>query len=306
MITRNHINLRSGIKYTWPNMRFVAAGILLVVVLHGTIGTINLQISTPLAILGTALSILLGFRNNNAYDRWWEARQLWGRLVNNSRNLNARMLSLTGTYWNQGDLQELKALQKSIIYRHIAFVHALKHHLREQEPWESLQPFLSELDLRRLQGQHNVPNAILLQQQLALRQVVEQGYTDSFYHVQLDNQMAEFYDIQGGCERIKNTVFPRQYTLYTQWAVRTFLFLLPISMYDHFDIGWLAILFSLLIGFVFAGLEYVGNLIENPFDNLPNDTPMSSLARTIEINLRQNLDETELPQPVQPVNGILY
>ena len=87
--------------------------------------------------------------------------------------------------------------------------------------------------------------------------------------------------------------------------MRTFLFLLPISLYDHTGIGWVAVAASFLVGFVFAALEYVGNVIENPFENTPNDTPMSSLARAIEINLLQNLGETELPQPVLPADGFL-
>lgn len=198
----------------------------------------------------------------------------------------------------------LRKYQSQVVYRHLAFVYALKQHLRRLEPWDDIQPFLTEEEITYLRTQQNIPNALLLRQQLALRDLFEQGFVEDFRHIQLDNQMAQFYEVLGGCERIKNTVFPRQYTVYTSWTVNLFLFLLPLSLTEQS--GWIDIPAAFVVGFVFIVLEYVGNHIENPFENTVNDTPMSALARTIDINLRQNLGETELPPAEVPKNGYLY
>lgn len=315
MIVRKSLKVSRIIRYTWRRMMWVVAGIGIGLVLSWA-GVEPLNINVPLAILGTALAILLGFKNNNAYDRWWEARRLWGQLVNQSRNLAARVLTLPAVPQlgesppNLGRSAgvtetDLGGRQRRIIYRHLAFVYAVKQHLRRLDPWEEVAPFVLEpAELAALRPEQHLPNALLLNQARDVRALYDAGYLDSLRHVQIDTQLAQFYDILGGCERIKNTIFPRQYTVYTDWATKIFLLLLPLTLCEK--LMWLSIPFSLVLGFIYVVLAYVGNFIENPFENDINDTPISALSRLIEINLRQNLGETELPAPVQPVDGYLF
>lgn len=319
MIVRQHLKLSRIVHYTWRHMLWVVAGNAIGLGMYRA-GVRDLNVNVPLAILGTALAILLGFKNNNAYDRWWEARRLWGQLVNQSRNLAARVLTLPGVgigletsqrsrtapvSVNPADSADLRARQQRIIYRHLAFTYALKQHLRRLDPWLEVAPFvLDPTESTALRAEQHLPNALLLHQARDLRALYDAGYLDSFRHVLLDTQLAQFYDILGGCERIKNTIFPRQYTVYTDWATKIFLLLLPLTLGEK--LGFIAVPFSLVLGFIYVVLAYVGNHIENPFENTINDTPMSALARTIEINLRQNLGETELPAPAAPVDGYLF
>ena len=262
-------------------------------------------LSIPAGFLGTALAFLIGFRSNSAYERWWEARRIWGKLVNDSRLFSMRVLGLLSVHFKpDGDPTELAAIQKTLTYRHCAFVWAMDKHLRKLEPWGAIRPFLDGGEIERLRSELNVPMAILRNQELALRDVFEAGYTDSWRHMQIDALMENFNDALGQCERIKNTPFPKQYTWFLNYALWVFLLMLPFSLESH--LGLLFVPFSIAIGYVFIMLEYVGRHIESPFENTVNDTPMDALSRTIEINLRQNLGETDLPPAIKPVDGYLY
>lgn len=164
--------------------------------------------------------------------------------------------------------------------------------------------FLSADEVAGLQNQQNVPNAILQTQAKRLQEIHEIGYVEDFRHMQMDTRMSILCDTLGGCERIKNTVFPRQYSYYTGVFVWIFLLFLPFSLVK--ELGYLAIPAIFAIAFIFFVLVRVGNNIENPFENTLNDIPISAISRTIEINLRQQLGESELPPPILPVDGYLF
>lgn len=258
---------------------------------------------TPLAILGTALAILLGFRNNAAYDRWWEARRLWGNLLNECRALARATISYTSLHSKSSD-EDIKSWQRQIIYRQIAFIYSCCFFLRRQDPFIHLSRFVSEEEMAWLRPQQHVPLALLLQQGIHLNHAEKEGWIMPVFHMNLNTFLNNCNEAIGGCERIKNTVFPRQYSYYTTIFVWLFVTALPFGLVR--DLGFFTILASLLIGFIFFVLETVGRLIENPFENSINDVPMLAISRTADINLRQMLGETDLPEPMQPIEGYLY
>jgi len=263
-------------------------------------------ISTPsLTIYGTMLAILIGFRTNEAYNRYWEARILWGQLVNQSRNFARMVLSLINssslTHEKSGEVSEF---HQELIYRQLAYNNALRLHLRKQEKWEELKPFLKEKEWEGYLPVVNKPTQILNFQSRRLQSLLNQEPGKDFRQIRFEDTLNEFYNIQGGCERIKNTPFPRIYSLMTKGFTWIFATLLIFSLYDEFD--WQLLVIRGMVGYVYITLDKIQALLKNPFDNTIADTPMTSLCRTIEIDLRQMLGEKDLPEPIQPVNGILY
>jgi putative membrane protein len=263
-------------------------------------------LSTPsLTIYGTVLAILIGFRTNEAYNRYWEARILWGQLVNQSRNFARMVLSLINPSSlireKPGDLSKF---HQELIYRQLAYNNALRLHLRKQENWEELKPFLKEKEWEGYLPMINKPTQILNYQSRRLQTLLNQEPGKDFRQIRFEETLNEFYNIQGGCERIKNTPFPRIYSMMTKGFTWIFATLLIFSLYDEFD--WQILVIRGMVGYVYITLDKIQALLKNPFNNTIADTPMTSLCRTIEIDLRQMLGEKDLPAPIQPVNGILY
>jgi ion channel-forming bestrophin family protein len=257
----------------------------------------------PLALFGSAIGVILAFRNQSSYGRWWEARTLWGSLVNNSRSWGRQVTTVMMSL-NDGEAGELKTMQRRLVYHGIAYVHALRQHLRGLEPWEELVPLLSEEELSELRDQKNVPLAIQQQMSTLVRQCQTRGWIDRAHWLALDTSLDDLVDAQGGAERIKNTPMPRQYYYYPQLFVQIYCMLLPLALVA--TMGWYTPLGSTLVGFIFLALDKIGQDLEDPFDNSIYDVPLTAITRTIEVNLRQLLGETTLPKPVQPVNGVLW
>lgn len=266
------------------------------------------NMTAAVSILGISLSFLLSFRNSAAYDRWWEARRIWGDLMNETRTFAAQILTLIDIKFDKEgklNVEELKILQKEILYRQMAFNYALTFHLRRQpHKIDTLKSFLPENEFLMLKNIQNIPNFLLLQQSKALQNVYNLGYTEDFRHIQFDNRIALFFGVMGRCERIKNTIFPRQYSYYSEIALWIFLTLLPWALIK--ELGYFTPFISLIISFFFVILGYVGNNIEKPFANSVNDIPITQLSRQMEIDLKEMLGEDNLPQPIKPVKGYLY
>ena len=260
------------------------------------------SLSYPSGVIGTALAFLIGFRNNTAYNRWWEARKIWGKLVNDSRHFSLKTIGFLSNYWNKNLTEEvIQKAKERIVYRHIAFVWSVNKHLRKLE-WEStVQPFISKEEFGMLQNETHIPFALLKYQALDIKSLHEQGFIDDFRHMSFDGILENFNDALGKSERIKNTVFPMQYNWYMQYAIWVFLLILPFGLVGNMGLWFPPV--AILVGYVFILLEYLGRQIENPFENHPGDTPMDSLSRVIEINLRSALGETDLPPKVEPREG---
>jgi putative membrane protein len=257
----------------------------------------------PLALYGSAIGIIVAFRNQSAYARWWEARTLWGALVNNSRSW-ARQVTTVMMSLNDAEAGELKAMQRGLVYHQIAYVIALRQHLRGLEPWEELVPLLSERELSDLRDEQNVPLAIQQQMGAQLRHCQLRGWIDMMHWRALDNNLDDLVDAQGGAERIKNTPMPKQYDYFPQLFVQMYCIMLPLALVTA--MGWYTPLGSTLVGFMFLALDKIGRDLEDPFENTIYDVPLTAITTTIEINLRQLLGETVLRPAEKPVHGVLW
>jgi ion channel-forming bestrophin family protein len=257
----------------------------------------------PLALFGSAIGIIVAFRNQSSYARWWEARTLWGTIINNSRSW-ARQVTTVMMPLREAEAGELKETQRRLVYYQIAYAHALRQQLRGLEPWAELKPLLSEQEIEDLHGERNVPLAIQQWMGALLRQCQVRGWVDIAHWRALDANLDDIVDAQGGTERIKSTPMPKQYDYFPQLFVQMYCVMLPLTLV--MSMGWFTPLGSTLVGFIFLALDKIGRDLEYPFENSIYDVPMTSLTTTIEINLRQLLGETELPKAIVPVNGVLW
>lgn len=247
----------------------------------------------PLSLIGSAVAVLLAFRNTTAYARWWEARTLWGAMVNSSRSFARELKMLLPP--------ESVTLRTELILRHIAYVHALRLHLRRQSPWSELESRLPADELQQLRAAANVPNAIL---DRSGQIIGELGNLDSMKLATLAGTLSDLSNAQGGMERIKNTPFPRQYATYPVVFTHGFCLLLPLGLVS--SLGVYTPLGSTVAGFLFLALLQIGNDMQAPFSNTENDVPLTSLTRSIEINLRESLGEAHQLKPVDELNGVLW
>jgi ion channel-forming bestrophin family protein len=257
----------------------------------------------PVALYGSAIGVILGFRNNSCYSRWWEGRMLWGAIVNNSRSW-ARQVTTVIRPVAEAEAGEVKTMQQRMVNHQIAFVHALRQHLRRLAPWEELRPFLSEADLDALRSQQNVPLALLQQMGMMLRECQSKGWIDLAQWRAMDGTLDDLTDAQGGTERIKVTPMPKQYDYFPQLFVHIYCLVLPLAMVS--SLLWLTPLGSTLVGFIFLALDKIGRDLENPFDNGVYDVPMTSICKTIELNLRQMLGETVVTAPEKLAEDVVW
>lgn len=272
------------------------------------------QVSLPFsiaAILGSALAIFIAFRNNSAYGRWWEARTVWGGIVNSSRVLARLVITFTDSHANQANYEKERSegFKKHLIYSCIAWVHALRIHLRNQETWSELKPFLTSEDYRQLIQSQNKPNFIQLLMGQKIYQGMANGTLGGFDSFQMEGQLLALANYQGSCERIKNTPLLRQYDFFTRLFLYAFIFLMPfalISDFSRMEMASLMIPVSILISFVFSIQAKVGEVNEDPFENRITDVPLSALCNTIEGDLREMLGEKELPQKTEVKKGYLF
>ncbi len=295
----------TAITRVWPRLLFVTVLASVETALHMN-GYWALQGLTvvPFSLVAVALGIFLGFRNNTSYDRFWEGRKLWGQLVNTTRSFARQAQLFVGPHAEApGVSSEAAVIHRELVYRVIAYVHALRLHLRDQDDPDALAPFLPEAEREALRTQKNRPLAILNGLGGRVRDLWCQGHLDPLHVPVLEQTLFVLTDIQGGCERIKSTPIPSSYTVLTHRIVAIYVFALPFGLVD--TIGVLTPLVVALIGYAFFGLDAVGEEIEDPFGTDINDLPLSTLTRTIEINLRQTLGETEVPEPLVPVDGVL-
>lgn len=285
----------------------------------------------PIALLGTATAFISGFKNTQTYNRAWEARQIYGAIINNSRAFGIIVKDF---------VKDDDETHKEIIYRHFAWLTALRFQLREIKGWENvktksynleylkyykvpewessldeeLKDFLDEVERQYILSTKNRATQLLALQSSHFRKLNEAGKISDYNYVALENQLKDLYDQQGKCERIKNFPYPRQFSSVNLYFTNALCFLLPLGflgeiskMVEKFGehIIWLAVPFSLLSGWVFLVLEQVGESTENPFEGCPNDIPITQISRNIEIDLREMLGEKDLPPAIQPVNNIL-
>jgi putative membrane protein len=248
-----------------------------------------MPISIPLFI-GTSISVILSFKLNQSYDRWWEARKVWGSIVNDSRSFVLQLQLFVSN-------KHAKTI-KEIAYRHIAWCYCLGQSLRNLDPMQNLDQFISEDDLKSINHHANKPLALLQQNTKQMADLKDQEALDTFSLVQINTTFVNFSNAMGMAERIKTTVFPVTYRLFLHFFIYIFVVTLSIALRDiesYFEIPLL-----LIISSIFFLLEKSATHLQDPFKNRPTDTAMTTIARTIEINIKNILDEKEVPEPIAP------
>lgn len=311
MILKRNFNPIRVIQYVQTEMIFALMITLLAWGLYGQkIAVVALPFSIS-AILGSALAIFIAFRNNSSYGRWWEARTLWGGIVNSSRVLARLIITFTDSHAHQANYEKdrSESFKKEMVKCCIAWVHALRLHLRKQENWEELQSFLSPEDFIALTNSQNKPNFLQLLMGKKIYQAMANGTLGGFDSFQMEGQLLALANYQGGCERIKNTPLLRQYDFFTRLFLYAFMLLLPFSLIGDFsrmEIAFLMIPVALIISFVFAILAKVGEVNEDPFENKITDVPLTALCNEIERDLKEMLGVAKLPATIIPKDGFLY
>lgn len=322
--------------YGWKYILFFLLYSTSIVCLRQYCGWEFLQIPfLPISAIGIAVAFYIGFKNNSSYDRLWEARRIWGSLVNSSRIWGIQVLDFV-TNKKQEQLcghMELEEIHRRLIYRHLAFLNALRLQLRRPTYWEQaykvgqalvqheeefhtetmdkeLQKFIPVEEIQEFVNNRNAATQILRKQSKDVQHLYESGLIDSFHHIEMVRTISELYNQQGGAERIKNFPFPRQYAYFSFVFVWIFILLLPLGLIPEFvKLGtqyiWLVIPAHLLISWVFNTMEIVGGSSENPFENSINDVPITALCQVVEIDLKEMLGETDLPPKPEPVHDIL-
>lgn len=343
MLIRRRLPKKFVLRLAFASARIAGPWAIFVTGLYSVVGLHFVKIPfLPIATIGTAVAFYVGFKNNSAYDRFWEARKIWGGVVNASRSWASAVAAYVEPH---DDGVRAAATRRELIYRQLAWVNALRVQLRKQSrfmqddahkstkrrlvehdahmrnDWvEEISPYLGAQEFAAVTRQLNPATHIASKQAQQLAQLLADKRLDLFHQIDLMQSIREFYSLQGQCERIKNTPFPRQYAEFSRWFVRAFLFLLPFGLLHIFGAQLDAaatvldlckasaplVFSSMLISWVFVTMEGVGDASEDPFERSMNDVPMNALCRTIERDLKQLLGETDLPEPEPAAGMVLY
>lgn len=337
MLVRKNITLKGIFEFAGHHFWWLITYMFIVALLY-RLGWQWISIPwLPVSLIGTAVAFYVGFKNNQSYDRVWEARKIWGAIVNSSRSW-AVMLN---AYVRKPDASaaEIKMIKTALVYRHIAWLYTLREQLLVPTQWEhvSLKHLFGRLAAQRRErfgiGQFkdflnerqqqnyfndkhtwdfaaNQATQIINLQSQQLAELEEQEFLHMRRQLDMQTVLNDFYDHQGRAERIKKFPLPRQYASLSFIFICIFIFLLPLGIVAEFarlgEAGvWLMIPFGTIVGWIYVVMELIGDYSENPFEGLGTDVPMLSICRTIEIDMLQILGETEIPKPIQPVNDVL-
>lgn len=248
---------------------------------HLNLNHITIPLSIPM-IIGTVISLLLAFRSNQAYDRWWEARIIWGAVVNDSRTLVRQM----NTFINDPEFTvDAFLFVQRFAKRQAMWCYSLANTLRKTDGLEHSHELLVKEDVEFARRHSHVPNALLSLHGRDIKRAMDDGWLNAFQQVELDRTLTRLCDSMGKCERIKNTVFPTTYGLYINFALYLFIILLPFGLTEY--MGSIIVPLLILISACFLFIEKMAIHLQDPFENKPTDTPMTAIASNIERDIRQ-------------------
>ncbi len=351
MIANRRFTAKRLFLFALPSLTQTIAWATVVYLLYTVAGFDWLRIPfLPLSVIGTAVAFYIGFKNNSSYDRFWEGRKIWGGIVNESRTWTNQVLCqvMPG---DQGE--EATQIRRRLVYRHLAWINALRLQLRRssrffdrpargtrirlenhaehmRNDWDAeLSPFLSSEEHAAVGAMINPATHLVVRQGQELADLLSAGRLELFHQVAMMEVLRALYDLQGKCERIKATPFPRQYAEISRVFVKVYVLLVPFGLLDVFSdhiqtfdpiafasdpiayaagLLWLLpfLTSAALIGWVFLTMEAIGDASEDPFERSLNDVPMNALCRVIERDLRQLLGETDVPDAEAPIDGVLY
>ncbi|MGH1387384.1 bestrophin family protein [Kordia sp.] len=366
MYTRRIFPIAGVLKWTRRHILLFFILATIPVILFDVVGMKWLRVPwLPLGVLGTAVAFIVSFKNNASYDRLWEARKIWGGIVNSSRSWTIMVKDyITNDFAiDNSSESELKTIQRELVHRHVAWLTALRYQLRKDKPWEMhlkskrsnkefrskqyrvcedeqpisevISAYISKEEHDEIFAKGNQASQLLGIQSKRLKELKTKGLIDDFRHMEMTNMLVEFYTLQGKSERIKNFPYPRQFATLNYIFVWAFIILLPFGILEGFEgIGdsilkdlathesssstihkiqefianhfeWFSIPFSALLAWVFHTMEAIGENTENPFEGGPNDVPITDMSRGIEIDIRQLIDDTDIPEPYQWKNDIV-
>jgi putative membrane protein len=240
---------------------------------------LNLEYTSTIAVhslIGFVLSLLLVFRTNTAYDRWWEGRKLWGALVNNTRNLSIKLSQII----------PIEQVERRQLFRVLItnYVFAMKEHLRDGARAFEMEPH-ARFDMESAFTKSHVPNAIAQQLYAQLLLLKKDRLVSDEQLIMLDNEFRSFTDIIGACERIKKTPIPYSYSAFIKKFIFIYVMSLPFGVVR--DFGYSTIFVVIFIFYVLASLELIAEEIEDPFGPDANDLPTDALSETIQKNLKE-------------------
>ncbi len=287
----------------WPRLAWTIGVAAVVTVLHEHFGVWVPNVTTiPFTLVGLAISIFLGFRNNTSYDRFWEGRKLWGALVNVSRDLARDTLTYVRPKGEENGAEAL-AMRARQVRSVAAYAHLLRMRLRDQRDHTGLAHLLSADRLAALDDEHNRPIALLHWMGDDFRAAWDAGWVHDLHLPALQAGLSRLTEIQGGCERIKATPIPFSYTVLIHRIVGFYCFGLPFGLLTTTGV-WTPLVVA-MVAYAFYGLDAVGEEIEDPFGLDDNDLPLSTLSRMIEVDARKRLGDTDLPPLLAPVDHLL-
>ncbi|GAB5564803.1 MAG: bestrophin family ion channel [Winogradskyella sp.] len=366
MLTRRNYSVKEMLGWTRRYIFIFVILSLIPVLLYSGLKWYWLHLPwLPIGLVGTALAFIISFKNNASYGRLWEARKIWGGIVNASRSFAIMVNDFITNERakNNYSEDELFKIRKQLIMRHVAWMTSLRHALRTPKPWElsnvnksdreymkgikiserdfelseELEGYVTVADKQYILSKKNKQTACINLQSKQLRNLKESGHIWEFSFLEMEQMMVELFTLQGKAERIKNFPYPRQFATLNRFFIWIFVFLLPYGMMHEFDkigqevvelvlswrpyptggfhhiielIGrnfvWFTIPFSVIISWIFHTMERIGEVSENPFEGIANDVPITTMARGIEIDIRQMIgdDDSEIPQPISDQNGI--
>jgi len=271
---------------------------------HGELFKLKITLTTiPFTLIGLPLAIFLGFRNTTAYDRFWEGRKLWGELLHKSRSFSRQCQSLIRLPQPATAELGLSDVRVRMIYRSIAYAHALRLQLRDARDPDQLKGLLTGPEWKRVQQASNQPDFLLHQMGRDLLCCLQEGHIEAALAVSIDATLSAMAGTAAACERIKSTPIPFSYTLLLHRTAYLYCFLLPFGLVD--SLGFMTPFVVAIVAYTFFGLDALGDEIEEPFGLADNDLPLDAICRTIEINLRESLGEVDIPSPLLAVNFCL-
>jgi len=276
---------------------------LLVTLTHGFVYQWKVTLTTvPFSLIGLALAIFLGFRNNAAYDRYWEARKLWADLVHRSRSF-ARQVQTLLHFESPARAEDGADPRRRMIVHTIAFASALRHQLRGSDARAEMRRLLAPEEAAGFAAARCGTDFLLRRIGDDLGGFLRTGRLDPPVAAHLDQSLAGLAAVAAGCERIKHTPLPFPYTLLLHRTAWLYCFLLPFGLVD--TVGYMTPFVVGIVAYTFFGLDALGDEIEEPFGLADNHLPLDALCREVEINLLETLGVRELPPPLAPLNGRL-
>ncbi len=343
MYIQRRFPFKSVLIWTKRELIFFVIFSSLITTLYEVLNIKWLQVPlAPVALVGTAVAFMVGFQNNAAYDRIWEARKIWGGIVNTSRSLIITVKDSFYMHRSEASKDERETL-RVITNRHVAWLTALRYAMRAKKPWETtyemkkfqystpefetsleeeMEPYLSAEEFAYVMSKDNKPNAIISLQSKHLRELTDQKKLWDFSLLNLQQMLQELTALQGKAERIKNFPYPKQYGSIGYHFVHIFMWLLPMAIIPTFALTgveiaktnpfigeyfvWLNIPFTVIVIWVFNTMLRIGLAGENPFEGSPNDVPISNISRGITRDILQIIEEDpeNIPEPFENMNNI--